>query len=56
MAERMNEKPPENPKIAQSIALIAETRRYADAIWQEVMRSRQLLRETRSLLDATKPK
>jgi hypothetical protein len=52
----MNEKPPEDPKIAQGKALVAETQRYAEAMWQEVIRSRQLLRETRRLLDATKPK
>ena len=52
----MSPKLPEDPNITRGKALIAETKRNVEAMWQEVVRSRQLLKETRKLLDATKPK
>ena len=52
----MSKKPLEDPNITRSKALMKDTQRHAEAMWQEVVKSRQLLRETRALLDATKPK
>ena len=52
----MNDKQSGDPNIARGRVLIEETQRHAKAMWQEVVRSRKLLKETRELLDATKPK